>query len=272
MRLQLTEEEKKTGALNPQTLKLAVEGVKKNGYVLFEKVLTDEQVAELHSDFIPLFNEYVSKKGYNTGTNRAQMFLPFAAPYTNDYVIANPAAMAVVDAVLGEWCRCVYLASDTAMPGSDYQNVHSDLPPLFPELGVALPPYSLVVNIPLVDVNEENGPLEVWPGGTHLDPENTKHTAIDGETVAAALHMYSEKVLMPAGSVVVRDIRMWHRGTPNKSDAARPNIALIYNRDWYHGGGTIPIPQESYDKLSERGKRLFRTEMIGAPLKMPWEY
>ncbi|MBD2866996.1 phytanoyl-CoA dioxygenase family protein [Paenibacillus sp. IB182493] len=186
--------------------------------------------------------------------------------------MANAIAMPVIDRVLDDGVRCTYLASDTACPGSDYQNVHSDLPPLFPGLGVSLPVYSLVLNVPLVDVNEENGPLEVWPGGTHLNPDNTEHTAIDGEMVKAATMMHAEKVFMPAGSIVIRDIRMWHRGTPNRTNANRTNVALIYNKDWYGAGGEIHIPQETYDALPPRVRELFRFERIGYAAKMPWEW
>jgi ectoine hydroxylase-related dioxygenase (phytanoyl-CoA dioxygenase family) len=272
MFIQLTNEERSTGKLNRESLEIAVEQVKKNGYIGIERVLTPEQIKEIKTAFDPLFAEYTNRKGFNTGTNRAQMHLPFEEPFCSEYIIAHSIALDVIDALLGEGVRCTYLASDTAGPGSDYQNVHSDLPPLFPNLGVALPVYSLVLNIPLVDVNEDNGPLEVWPGGTHLDPDNTNQTAIDGEMVRAAKTMYSEKVFMPAGSMVIRDIRMWHRGTPNRTDQHRTNIALIYNKDWFGGGGTIQIPQETYDRLSERGKQLFRFEKIGYPVKQPWDW
>jgi hypothetical protein len=47
---------------------------------------------------------------------------------------------------------------------------------------------------------------------------------------------------------------------------------LIYNKDWFGGGGTIQIPQETYDRLSERGKQLFRFEKIGYPVKQPWDW
>jgi len=272
MFIQLTDEERRTGNLSREHLDIAVEQVKKNGYIGIERVWTAAQIEEVKSAFDPLFGEYTNRKGYNTGTNRAQMHLPFVKPFTEEYLIANPIALDVVDAVLGSGVRCTYLASDTACPGSDYQNVHSDLPPLFPNLGVALPVYSLVLNIPLVDVDADNGPLEVWPGGTHLDPDNTNHTAIDGETVRAAKTMYSEKVFMPAGSMVIRDIRMWHRGTPNRTGGNRTNIALIYNKEWYGGGATIQIPAERYEQLSERARMLFRFEKIGYPAKQPWEW
>lgn len=132
-------------------------------------------------------------------------------------------------------------------------------------------------NIPLVDVTEENGPLEIWPGGTHLNPDRANHDTLDGSVnphlhiVRAAAHMHSERVLMPAGSVVVRDIRMWHRGTPNRSDYRRTNLAMIYNRSWYGAGSYIQIPQETYDGLSPKSRELFRTEKIGYPPRLPWE-
>ncbi len=272
MKMVLSESERALGKLGEENRFIAVEQVRKNGYILLEEVLTADQVQEIRDAFAPLFQEYTEKKGFNTGTNRTQMFLPFTEPFCSEAVIVNPIALSIINQILGEDCRLTYFASDTAGPGSDYQNVHSDLPPLFPDLGVALPAYSLVLNIPLVDVHEENGPLEIWPGGSHLDHDSTRYTAIWGDPVRAAQHMYSEKVLMKAGSMVIRDIRMWHRGTPNRTDTLRTNLAFIYNREWYTPGGSIPIPQETFDRLSERGKMLLRTEKIGVPVKMPWEY
>lgn len=277
MKINLTPEELSTGILSPDTLALAVEQVKVNGYIVFEKVLDDAFILELKGSFDPLFDEYISRKGYNTGTNRAQMHLPFIAPYNDERVINHPIAMSIVEQILGKDCKCSYFASDTPMPGSDYQNVHSDTMPLFPELSVPLPAFSLVVNIPLVDTTEENGPLEVWPGGTHLNPDYANHDTLDGSVnphlhiVRAAENMLSEKVYMSAGSIVVRDLRMWHRGTPNRSNARRTNIALIYNRAWYGSSFEIQIPRDTYDGLSDRTKKLFRNERIGFPVRMPWE-
>jgi ectoine hydroxylase-related dioxygenase (phytanoyl-CoA dioxygenase family) len=277
MKIQLTPEEKATGILNPETLAIAVEQVKVNGYIVFDKVLDDAFIQELKASFDPLFDEYIERKGFNTGTNRAQMHLPFTAPYNDERVINHPIAMSIIEQILGQDCKCTYFASDTPMPGSDYQNVHSDTMPLFPELSIPLPAFSLVLNIPLVDTTDENGPLEVWPGGTHLNPDYANHDTLDGSVnphlhiVRAAENMLSEKVYMSAGSIVVRDLRMWHRGTPNRSDNRRTNIALIYNRSWYGSGFEIQIPRETYANLSDRAKKLFRNEKVGYPVRMPWD-
>ncbi|WP_261133930.1 phytanoyl-CoA dioxygenase family protein [Bacillus sp. Marseille-Q3570] len=276
MKIQLSEQEKFTKQLNPETLEIAVEQVKANGYIIFEKVVPEEKITRIRKEFDVLFDDYISKKGYNTGTNRAQMFLPFETPYIDEDIICNPIATAVIDRLLGEDNHCNYFASDTPMPGSDYQNAHCDIMPLFPELDIPLPVFSLVLNIPLVDVTEENGPLEIWPGGTHQNPDRSNHDTLDGtinphmHIVRAAEHMYSEKVHMPAGSILIRDIRMWHRGTPNNSDYRRTNLAMIFNRSWYGAGSSIDIPQETYNSLSPKAKELFRMQRIGSPVKIPW--
>ncbi|WP_219838275.1 phytanoyl-CoA dioxygenase family protein [Paenibacillus sp. R14(2021)] len=277
MKLKLTEQELASGQLNPELLELAAEQVRVNGYIVFDKVISEEKITRIRQAFDPIFDSYIEKRGYNTGTNRAQMFLPFMEPFIDNDVIAHPITMSVIDKVLGQGHHCSYFASDTPMPGSDYQAVHCDIMPLFPELTVPLPAFSLVVNIPLVDVTEENGPLEIWPGGTHLNPDNANHDTLDGSVnpnlhiVRAAEGMLSEKVFMSAGSIVIRDIRMWHRGTPNRSNYRRTNLAMIFNRYWYGSSSQTPIPQETYDSLSGKGKEIFRGARIGQPAAMPWD-
>jgi hypothetical protein len=77
----------------------------------------------------------------------------------------------------------------SSLSAAVHQNAHCDIMPLFPELAIPLPVFSLVLNIPLVDVTEENGPLEVWPGGTHLNPDRSNHVTLDN-SVNPHLHIY----------------------------------------------------------------------------------
>ena len=108
-----------------------------------------------------------------------------------------------------------------------------------------------------MDFTEENGPLEIWPGGTH-----GMTGGMDMKALAPVMH--SERVLMPAGSILLRDMRMWHRGTPNRSTEMRPNLALIYSRPWLKTHyPPIAIPTAIHETLSERARRLFRFENIG---------
>lgn len=254
--MQLTSEERESGRLQGDTLRLAVQAVKVDGYVVFEGVLPPDFMANLRAEFGRVFEEHTARTDPNRGANRYQMHLPFQAPFCDAAIIANPLALAVIDQMLGPDCVCHYFASDTAMPGSDYQAVHSDIHLLFPETELSLPAYSVVLNIPLVDFRADNGPVEIWPGGTHFMPGG-----IEMQKLAPAMH--SQSVLMPAGSLLIRDMRMWHRGTPNRSQETRPNLALIYSRPWLKTKyPPIEIGAANYDRLSARAKQLFRFENI----------
>ena len=125
-----------------------------------------------------------------------------------------------------------------------------------------MPITGLVVNYPLVNVTEQNGPLEAWPN-THLTPEKFYAGAHVQE---AAKYLTPVRMLMPKGSVLIRDVRLWHRGTPNVSNEIRPNMALIYGRSWWDGAfypqDSLGITQQAFARLSDRAKKLFRFEKI----------
>jgi Phytanoyl-CoA dioxygenase (PhyH) len=257
--MQLTAEETNAGRLSSDTLYSAVDQVRNNGFVLFERVLPADLLADMHSTFSRLFEAHVAQADPNRGARRYQMHVPFAPPFCDERVIASAFVLPIVEALLGQDCICHYFASDTPLPGSEYQDVHPDIFSLFPETPIVLPTYSVVVNIPLVDARDDNGPLEIWPGGSH-------HYVADRArvpSIAAAMH--SETVKMPSGSMLIRDSRMWHRGTPNRSTASRPNFTLIYSRYWLRlRYRPIPISRRTYGSLSERARRLFRLEAVGA--------
>ncbi|MDA1191306.1 MAG: phytanoyl-CoA dioxygenase family protein [Candidatus Poribacteria bacterium] len=258
--MQLTPEERQNSSLTPERLKFAIDQVRVNGYVILESVLTPDFVGELHETFMRTLNEYIRRTDSNRGKNRYQMHMPFMEPFNDARIITNTFALPILDALLGEDCVCHYFASDTPLPGSEHQNVHSDIHRLFPGMPISPPTFAAVVNVPLVDFTEENGPVEIWPGGTHLMPEDAPMRELTDV-------VDSKLCLMPAGSILVRDMRMWHRGTPNRSNAARPNMAMIYARYWLKTHyPKIGIPQDTYDKLSDRAKKLFRFEDIGGEL------
>src|SRR4030095_2973967 len=113
-------------------LNLAVEQVRNNGYVLFERALPADLVSAMRAAFTRLLEAHVDTVAANRGANRWQMHVPFAPPFNDEQVIANSLIMPIVDALLGSDCICHYFASDTPLPGSDYQAVHPDVFPLFP--------------------------------------------------------------------------------------------------------------------------------------------
>lgn len=254
--MKLSNEELKNQQLNPETLEMAVQQIRNNGLITFESVLSQELIDNLKIAYKPLYEAFIQNPGETFGKNHFRVYVPFEEPFSDLEVICNPFVIPIMEALLGDDLVCHYLATNTCAPGSEYQPAHSDYRILFPEADIAVPPFHIVLNIPLVDVTLENGPVEYWAGGTH------RLNIPFGQVDDIAKHMNSEFATMPAGSLMIRDGRMWHRGTTNCSDAIRPQIALVYTRRWVDMGVRIDIPKATYDSLPEKAQHIFREENI----------
>jgi ectoine hydroxylase-related dioxygenase (phytanoyl-CoA dioxygenase family) len=208
-------------------------------------------VERMRSRFDELLARNAERLPTNRGAQRYQMYVPWEPPFDEPLLYENPVALAVMEAAMEPDLCLRYFASDTPLPGSDYQQVHSDTRLLFPETQLSLPCYGIALNVPLVDCTEENGSLEFWPS-THLMPGRS-----DLGRLAASLP--SARANFPAGSILLRDLRMWHRGTPNRSTGSRPHLALVYTRPWYRFELDPPLlDRAQYEALSERAQRLLR--------------
>lgn len=170
-------------------------------------------------NFLPL--------GGNHDVNRWNMHLPSRMPFLDPAVIANPLAMPIIDAVMGPDCVLAMLASDAASPGSQLQEIHQD------SLSTRL-----VVNIPLVDASVENGAIELWPGTHRRDPLAPTGPfeydvpPIDPTRIKEIVaKVPSTRGVMRAGSLLVRDQRLLHRGTENGTQEVRPMLSLLYFAD-----------------------------------------
>jgi ectoine hydroxylase-related dioxygenase (phytanoyl-CoA dioxygenase family) len=140
--------------------------------------------------------------------------------------------------------------------GSEYQDVHRDAPPLFPETGTETPPFQLAVNFPLVDITLENGPMEITRGTHMISKEEGLRRMDSGE-------LKLEPVTMQLGDVMIRDVRGLHRGTPNHTEIPRPMVVIGYSRRWmFRPEVSINIPRATLDTLSERARHLLRFNPI----------
>ncbi len=152
-------------------------------------------------------------------------------------IIANPIALSIARELMGRVRLSLYTGNTMLPHTTQQQPVHWDEYQLWPALDAAPPVAALAVNIPLVDVGAANGALEVWPG-THLDVRSIQHfpkSLLVPEAWLEARRQVSPPVRMPVpkGALLLRDLRMWHRGTTNSTDAARPMIAVSYQPWWY---------------------------------------
>ena len=82
---------------------------------------------------------------------------------------------------------------------------------------------------------------------------------------------------VPAGSMMIRDVRAWHGGTPNFSDEVRAIPNLEFYAPWFREPIVPGISDEAYQKLPYRAQQLARfcvadpgdALTIGATLRAP---
>ena len=224
------------------------------GFCILRGHFRREKMKEWRAAFAPLLERHVEREGHrlNRGPGRYYVTLPFAAPFADPEVYEDDDVLGVVRGLVGEDATLVQLAADTPLLGSEYQDVHRDAPPLFPEWGRETPPFQLAVNFPLVDVTEENGPFEVARATHMLSKEEGLRGIAEGV-------VRLEPQLMRAGDVMIRDVRGLHRGTPNLTGVPRPMVVVGYSRRWlFRPEVSIRVPRAAFETLSERARFLLR--------------
>lgn len=94
--------------------------------------------------------------------------------------------------------------------------------------------FALVVNVPLITMSPQNGSTEIWLGTHHssiADQEGAHGERASGRIKEALLEERRKAAppvqpVVPKGSVVVRDLRLWHAGMPNYSNDIRVMLAM----------------------------------------------
>jgi hypothetical protein len=225
-----------------------------DGFCVLPGQFAREKIEAWREAFAPLLEQHVEREGHrlNRGPGRYYVTLPFRGPFADPSVFADEDVLAVVFGLIGREAQLHQLATDTPLLGSEYQDVHRDTPPLFPETGRETPPFQLAVNFPLVDVTVENGPFEV-ARATHMISKEEGLRRIESGEVKL------EPLTMRAGDVMIRDVRGLHRGTPNRTREPRTMVVLGYSRRWLlRPEVSIRVPRAALESLSERARFLLR--------------
>lgn len=133
------------------------------------------------------------------------------------------------------------------------QPVHSDA-----DFDHPCHPFALVINIPLVTMTPENGSTEVWLG-THtadVSAQEGKHGERASGRIREELLAERREVRRPSqpvvrkGSIVLRDLRLWHAGMPNLSKEVRVMLAMIHFAPWYRNRMRLQFGDDMKGKLA----------------------
>ena len=283
----VSDEERRTGQLSPEHLRLGLMLLLCRGYVVLKRALPLELVEAVRSRFTVILDDcqrsaaaqsllpakdtlgepWTSKDGtrYLVVESRFRIFPRLEGLMADPMLIANPFATAILEQTLGADFYCKSVGSDTCLKGSILQSPHRDIN--YYEDGV---PQSTMVNIPLVHCGLHNGPLEVWPGGSHLwrgalferfGLEPFIQDARNPPVEQFAEHMSTKKIDLHPGDLLLRDPGMWHRGTPNPTDEPRTMLTIGCFRQGYvyeYGDPHYNLSSQLFEQLPPAIKRMFQ--------------
>jgi len=268
--LDITPEEVRTGRITPEHLAASTHALRDDGIVVLNGVVSLDHVSALREKMLHDLPAYLARTDapFNFNTGNVQQEPPPFAPFLYKDVLLNEIVIAVTRALLGDGLHNGFYSGNTAVGGSGQrQPVHADMGQLWPDMETATPPFGLVVNVPVVDMGPGNGSTEVWPG-THRD---TTIYVQAGDIKLPPTAVEARRAIRPplqpsvrAGSVVIRDLRLWHAGMPNLTPQARPMIAMIHWVSWWPAQ-TVPFPR-SEEAFFEHPVLKTDAEFVDSPI------
>ena len=269
MKIKVSSEELTKRELSASHLRQAIDAIHEEGYIILGNIVPHNHLDLLNEKMTQDSHTIVSSnsdrwEGRRTIGHLQQGAPPFT-PYIFPDIVANPIVEHVSITLLGEGAFNGFYNGNTNTPGSTQQNLHMDTSHLWPNLNPSHPTASVVVNIPMIDVTEERGAIELWPG-THLAGDVSHR-------LDEAIEEARRKVRPPVrgttkkGDVLIRDMRLWHRGAPNLSDMHRHMIALVHYVGWLCRGRPI-----RYVKGCEEAFKNSRVDPHATFLDEPYDY
>lgn len=228
-------------SLSGDRIAAAVTALRNDGIVVLANAVSKQTISTLLERSLLDVQKLINRPDapYNWVKGNVQQDPPPFPPYLFREVLVNDVVISVTKAILGNGLQCGFYSGNTAMPSKSRQPVHADEGQLWPDLKTVPPGHAFVVNIPLVDVGPKNGSTEMWLG-THLDPTIAIQS---GDIVLPEDKIQARRLVRPpiqpvvkAGSVIIRDIRLWHAGMPNHTQNPRPMIAMIHSIKWWPTG------------------------------------
>lgn len=245
-----------------------------DGYVIFDKVLTDEKLGALRAALEPEFGKNLSGRNDFEGlkTNRVYALLAKSPVFAE--LAVHPLALAFAETDLGRSCLLSACLAIKLHPGETVQPWHcDDAHILAPRSDVA---YGLSAFWAIDETTEENGATEVIPGshrwkeadlnGGVFEDSFSDRTVRDVDDDPGA-RPDAVKAVMPAGSLMIAKGALQHRGGANRSGAPRLIITPQYCAGWARQleNMVLSTPPGVAAKLPQRAR-----ELIGYSIHPPF--
>jgi len=247
----IPEDVRLSGKCTPEIIAEAVTYLHRDGLVVLDNAIDKAHLDTLNELLSQEAKELVKDPEHHFNFGKETKNMDQAPPPRKEYMFrdvwANPFGAGVLSAMLGPRPVVHYANGNTAMRSTGRQPVHSDCGwehPIFP--------FAYVMNINLVDTSAENGATEVWLGSHHRSSLAEHNESADFELqMQIKPSLLQERMafappIQPAtkkGALVIRDLRLWHAGMPNRTDEPRVMLAFVVQPTWYCGRGRVLLPK-----------------------------
>lgn len=191
--------------------------VRRQGYVVIERLLDEATVAALKADLLPRFERFGRNDGLE-GRRTQRIYSLLAKTRSCDRLVDHPRILALLDRVLQPNYLLSQLQPIQIHPGERAQILHHD--DAFYPVARPRPPYSAATIFAIDDFTDDNGATVVIPKSHLWDDRRPRP---DDERVT---------VVMPAGSVVFFLGTLWHGGGENRSQRPRLAVSAQYCEPW----------------------------------------
>jgi hypothetical protein len=223
--LTFTAEETRAQTPRSETITQAATALRTSGCVLLRDVFLPEFIGTLREAFFARHESL--RRGEppdgagKVGNRRFQTALDLSSPFDSPPFYANGLALPILRAVLGEEMVLGCFGAVTSLPGAQDQHVHRDGPPLFNKaVNRMVPAHALDLFVPLVELNSDTGTTRLYPG---------THTNADLDPAVAPF----VDPVVPVGSCLLIDYRLFHQGRGNRSQQVRPLLYCVYHQPWF---------------------------------------
>jgi ectoine hydroxylase-related dioxygenase (phytanoyl-CoA dioxygenase family) len=224
--------------------------LERDGYVIVERVLTADEVAEKKADLHRILEATKTGRNDFEGFATQRIYALYAKTRAFDAPATHPLVLGVLDNVLGSYQLSAPQAIQIG-PGETAQNLHRD-DGVYP---VARPRPELVVNTmwALDDFTEPNGATHVIPGSHKW----VDRTPAPGDNVVQAV--------MPAGSLMFFVGSVFHGGGANTTNRPRLGVILEYVASWLRQQENqyLAVPPEIVLSLPQRLQELLGYNIHG---------
>ena len=214
----------------------------KDGYVLFEDVLSPDQTAELSTAFA----EQVALHPPTPGAVRVEVPRIIERDLRFEQLMDPPAIMDIVTGALGPDIELATSGElDQKLPHTKaYVGWHNDFT-WMPSIPYPRQIFWLRCTYFLSDVTDDSGPFTLLPGShlmdhqcpSDVDQQNPRH--IHGQIGMTGR----------AGCCLINNTEIWHTNSPNNSDESRRLIMICYKHGW------MKQWQQGYDTTPEFANR-----------------